>query len=112
MKDSLRTAKGRDQGLVIAISVGVVAGMVVALLLIFLWRSYPSTMTQGAAYHLAMAICPPFLLVGVVTELTDSTLAVVMTGGCIVLGNGSLYAGLTAFAYWVWSTLWQGSKAR
>jgi hypothetical protein len=112
MKDSTHTIKNRDQGLVIAISLAVVLGMVVALLLIFLWRSYPAMMTQGAAYRLAMAICPPFILAGVVTELTDSTLAVVMTGGCIVLGNASLYAGLTAFGYWVWSTLWQGSKAR
>src|SRR5271169_685558 len=112
MKESSYTLKSRDQGLVIAISVAVVVGMVVALLLIFLWRSYPSTMTQGAAYRLAMAVCPPFLLVGVVTALTDSTLAVVMTAGCIVLGNGSLYAGLTAFAYWVWSSLCQGRKAR
>jgi hypothetical protein len=110
MKDSTPTTKSHDQGLVIAISLAVVVGMVVALFLIFLWRSYPSTMSQGAAYRLAMAVCPPFILVGVVTALSDSTLAVVLAAGCIVLGNASLYAGLTAFVYWVWSTLWQGGK--
>jgi hypothetical protein len=111
MKDLAHTTESRDQGLVIAISVAVVVGMVVALLLIFLWRSYPSTMTQGASYRLAMAVCPPFVLVGVVTALSDSTLAVVLASGSIVLGNGSLYAGLAAFAYWVWSIFWPRSEA-
>ena len=110
MKDLAYTTKSRDQGLVIGISIAVVVGMAVALLLIFLWRSYPSTMTQGAAYRLAMAVCPPFILVGVVTALSDSTIAVVLAEGSIVLGNGSLYAGLTAFAYWMWLTFWPHSE--
>jgi hypothetical protein len=111
MKDSALTTKSRDQGLVIAISVAVVVGMAVALTLIFLWRSHPSTITEGVAYRVAVAVCPPFILVGVVTALSDSTLAVVLAAGSIVLGNASLYAGLTAFAYWVWLTFWPRSEA-
>jgi hypothetical protein len=111
MKDLAHSTKSRDQGLVIVISMAVVVGMAAALFLIFLWRSHPAMMTQGAAYRLAMAVCPPFILVGVVTALSDSTLAVVLAGGCIVLGNGSLYAGLAAFAYWIWSTFWPHREA-
>ena len=82
-------------------SVTIVLGMVVALVLIFLWRSYPATMTQSGAYHLAMVLCPPFFLVGVASALTESTLAIVLTAGTIVLANGSLYAGLAALVYWI-----------
>jgi hypothetical protein len=111
MKDLAPTTKSREQGLVIAISVAVVVGMAVALILIFLWRSHPSTITEGVAYHLAIAVCPPFILVGVVTAMSESPLPVALAAGSIVLGNGSLYAGLTAFAYWVWSTFWPRSEA-
>jgi hypothetical protein len=109
-KDLARTSKKRDEAFVIAMSVAVVAGMAVALVLVFLWQSYPATMTQGAAYRLAVAVCPPFILVGVVTALSDSTLAVVLTAGSIVLANGSMYAGLLAFIYWVMSILWPRSS--
>ena len=82
-------------------SVTIVLGMVVALALIFLWRSYPATMNQSGAYHLAVVLCPPFFLVRVASALTESTLAIVLTAGTIVLANGSLYAGLAALVYWI-----------
>ena len=93
----------RHDTLTIVMSLTVVLGMAVALLLIFLWRSQPATMAQSGPYHLAVALCPPFFLVGVVGAMTESTLAVVLTAGTIVIANGSLYAGLAALAYWVWS---------
>lgn len=83
-------------------SLTVVLGMAVALILILVWRSHP-TMTQSGAYHLAVALCPPFFLVGVVTALADSTPAVVLTAGTIVFANGSLYAGVAALVYWALS---------
>lgn len=100
-KDLQRTLTGRNDTLVMVLSGTVVLGMVVALILILLWRNYPATMTQSAIYHLAVALCPPFFLVGVVSALNDSTIAVVLTAGTIVFANGSLYAGLAAFVYWV-----------
>ena len=93
------------------LSVAVVLGMAVALALIFLWRNHPATMTQSATYYLAVALCPPFFLVGVVSALTDSTIAVVLTAGTIVFANGSLYAGLAAFLYWIVSTWGQRRKS-
>jgi hypothetical protein len=93
----------RNDTLTIVMSVTIVSGMAVALVLIFLWRSYPATMTQGGAYHLAVALCPPFFLVGVVSALSESMLAEVLTAGTIVMANGSLYAGLAALVYWAWS---------
>ena len=57
-------------------------------------------MAQGIAYHAAVMVCPPFILVSAVGSASDSTLALVLTGGTIVFANGALYAGLAAFVYW------------
>ena len=105
-----RTPDHRNDTLTTVISVTFVLGMAVALVLIFLWRSHPATMTQSGAYQFAVAICPPFFLVGVVSAMQESTLAVVLTGGTIVVANGSLYAGVAALAYWVWSIRGQRSN--
>lgn len=108
-KDSLqRKSTKHDERFVILLSVTFVLGMAVALALIFVWRQSPAAMAQTALYHAAVAVCPPFLLVGVFSALEDSTFALVLTAGTIVFANGSLYAGLSAFAYWVFLSL--GSK--
>lgn len=100
-----RTQGHHDDVFIIVISVTFVMGMAVALLLIFLWRNSSAAITQGTAYHIAMAVCPPFLLVSVLAALADSTFALVLTAGTIVFANGSLYAGLAAFVYWVFTIL-------
>ena len=102
--------KSRDEAFVIVLSVAVVLGMVVALILIFLWQNHPAMITQGGPYRLAVAICPPFFLVGVVSAMTDSTLAVALAAGTIVFANASLYAGLAALVYWAYS-IWGRSKS-
>lgn len=94
---------GRNDAFIVVLSVTVVLGMAVALGLVFLWRTYPATVTQGGTYHLAVALCPPFILVGVVSAMAESTLAVVLTTGTIIFANGSLYAGVAALAYWAFS---------
>jgi hypothetical protein len=94
----------RDDALLSVMSVTVVLGMVVGIVLVFLWRNYPAIVMHDGVYHLAVAFCPPFLLVGVVSAITESTLAVVLTAGTIVFANGSLYAGLAAFGYWIFLT--------
>ena len=98
-----RSPKYRDDTFVIVMSITAVFGMAVALVLVFLWRNHPATVTQSGAYQLAVALCPPFILVGVVSALTESTLAVVLTAGTIVFANGSLYAGVAALVYWALS---------
>ena len=98
-----RSSNNRDDPFVIVLSVTVVLGMAVALVLIFLWRNHPATMAQSGPYHLAVALCPPFLLTGVVSAMAESALATVLTAGTIVLANGSLYAGLAALVYWALS---------
>jgi len=100
-----RSQDSRDDRLVTVISISLVVGMAVALVLIFLWRNDPSAMTQDAAYHSAVVLCPPFFLVRVVSALADSTLAIVLTAGAIVIANGSLYAGLAALVFWIVSSL-------
>ena len=106
-----RSPDNRNDKLVIVMSITVVLGMAVALILVFLWRSHPAMVTQGGAYHLAVAVCPPFFLVGVVTAMADSTLAVVLAAGTIVFANGSLYAGVAALAYWAFSIRGRRSKS-
>ncbi len=93
----------RDDALLTVLSFTVVLGMVVGIVLVFLWRTYPAMVMHDGVYHLAVALCPPFLLVGVVSAIAESTLAVVLTTGTIVFANGSLYAGLAAFVYWILS---------
>ena len=98
-----RSPRNHDETFVIVMSITAVLGMVVALVLVFLWRNNPAVVTQSGAYQFAVALCPPFFLVGVVTALTESTLAVVLTAGTIVFANGSLYAGVAALVYWALS---------
>jgi hypothetical protein len=105
-----KNSSASDDAFLVLLSITFVLGMVIGVLLVFLWRQYPATITQGAMYLLAEAVCPPFLLVGVFGAMTDSTLALVLTGGTIVIANGSLYAGVAAFAYWALSVLWPKKK--
>jgi hypothetical protein len=93
-------AKTRNDTLVIVLSVMFVAGMAVAMVLFLLWRNHAAAMSQGVAYHAAVMLCPPFILVGAIGSASDSMLALVLTGGTIVFANGALYAGLAAFVYW------------
>ena len=93
-------SKDRNDALVIVISIAVVAGMAIASVLLFLWKAQPSAVTTGASMRIAVAVCPPFMLVPIIGQLDDATLSRVIIGGTVVIGNGALYAGLAAFAYW------------
>ena len=104
-------SKNRHNALFIVLSVTCVAGMAIALAIVLLWQSHP-TMAQGTTYQLAVALCPPFILVGSVGGITDTTLSLVLTAGIIVFANGSLYAGLAAFAYWAVTTFWPRALKR
>jgi hypothetical protein len=102
----LTAPRRRNDFLIIVVSIALVLGMAVAMGLIAAWRTDPATMTEGAGYYAALVLCPPFLLVGAVSGVADSTLALVLATGSIVFGNGALYAGLAAFGYWAVSTFW------
>ena len=103
--------KTRNNALIIVLSVTFVAGMAIALAIILLWRSHPA-MAQGSAYQFAVAACPPFILVGSVGGITDTTLSLVLTAGVMVFANGALYAGLAAFVYWAVTTFWPKTLGR
>ena len=96
--------KGRHEALITIVSVAVVAGMAMATLLLLLWKTRPALVTSGAGMRAAVAVCPPFMLVPIIGTVEDGALTSVILGGTVVLGNGSLYAGLAAFAYWVMVT--------
>jgi len=105
-----QSSKRRSDILIVVLSVALVAGMAVALALFFAWRRDPAAMAQGLAFHAGVAVCPPFLLVGSVGGITDSDLALILTGGTIIFANGALYAGVAAFALWILSSF--GPKRR
>lgn len=95
-----RDSKSRNDALITVLSIAFVAGMAVALILFQVWRKHPEAMAQGIPYRAAVALCPPFILVGSVGGIADSTLTLVLTAGTMVFGNGALYAGMAAFAFW------------
>ena len=104
-------SKARYDALVTVLSVTFVAGMAIALAITLLWRSHPA-IAEGAAYRLAVALCPPFILVGSVGGITDTVLSLVLTTGVIVFANGALYSGLAAFVYWAITTFWPRTLRR
>ena len=98
------SSKGRYEVLVIVVSVAVVAGMAIATLLLLLWKTRPWLVITGSGMRAAVAICPPFMLVPIIGAADNSAISNVIISGTVVLGNGSLYAGLAAFAYWAMVT--------
>jgi hypothetical protein len=101
-----KSHKTRHDTFVIFLSFALVAGMAVAVLVLFLWMKHPGAVSSGAGMRAAVALCPPFMLTQVVGGTSDSTLGLVIASGAIVLGNTSLYAGLAAFVYWALITFW------
>jgi len=92
--------RGKEEHFVTILSVAVVLGMLVSVAVIFLWRNYPSKIGNGIGLQMAIAFCPAFMLVRVVGGTDDSMLALLITGGTIVLANATLYGGFAALAYW------------
>ena len=76
------------------------AGFLIALVLCIFWRTHPSALTAQMRMA-AIAICPPFLLAGIMEATSDAALALIITLPSIVLANGFLYAGLTSFVYFL-----------
>ena len=111
MPESRTTAtnSSRHNAFVIVLSVAVVAGMVVALLLIGLWRSHSSLVMEGVGYRAAVAICPAFLLVRVMGTIDETALSLLITSGAMVVANAAMYGGMAAFAFWL-MTLVQGRR--
>ena len=77
-----------------------VVGLAIAVSLCAVWRYHPDVFTAQARVA-AIAICPPFLLAGIMDATSDATLALIMTVGTIIFANGFLYAGLASFVYFL-----------
>jgi len=103
--------KSRHESLVIVTSVALVAGMGIAVLLLFLWRTHPSVIASGIGLNAALTLCPPYLLVRVARDMDDTALSRIIIGGAVVIGNGSLYAGAATFVVWVLSRVWPRRQA-
>ena len=104
--------KSRHGTLVTVLSFTVVAGMVIAALVLLLWTKYPASVADGAGLRAAVALCPPFMLVQVVGGTNDTAMGFIITAGTIVIANTSLYAGMAAFVYWAVTTFRPGNPTR
>ncbi len=90
----------KNRGFLIVLSVTFMVGLGVAVALCGIWRYHPAVLSAQMRVA-AIAICPPFLLAGILEATSDSTLALIMTLGTIIFANGFLYAGLASFAYFL-----------
>jgi len=85
-------------------------GFLVAVVLCVLWRYHPELSTAQMRVG-AIAICPPFLLAGIMEATSDAALALIITIGTIIFANGFLYAGLASFVYFL-ATVFLGRRRR
>jgi hypothetical protein len=104
-------SKNRHGTLIIVTSVALVVGMGIAILLLFVWREHPSVVAEGPGLNAALTLCPPYLLVRVARDMDDTALSRIIIGGAVVIGNGSLYAGVATFVIWVMSRVWPRRQA-
>lgn len=56
---------------------------------------------SGGISSLALFLCPPYILTIAVGPVADAQLMAAVTASSIVLGNGFLYAGVSAGLYYV-----------
>ena len=85
-------------------------GLAVGVALCAVWRYHPDAFSSQARVA-AIAVCPPFLLVGILEATADSTVALIMTVGTIIFANGFLYAGLASFAYFLGTVFFPKRRA-
>ncbi len=90
----------KNDTFLMVLSVAFVVGLGVAIALCGLWR-YHAVTFSGQIRVAAIAICPPFLLAGILEATAETTLTLIMTVGTIIFANGFLYAGLASFAYFL-----------
>lgn len=84
----------------ILLSATFVVGLGIGIALCIIWRYHPAVFSTQVRFA-AIAICPPFLLVGILEATAETTLTLVMTIGTIIFANGFLYAGLASFSYFL-----------
>jgi len=96
--------KKKNQAFLIVLSATFLVGLLVAIGLCVAWRHHPDVFSAQLRFA-AIAVCPPFLLAGVLEATAETTLTLVMTIGTIVFANGFLYAGLASFVYFVVTVL-------
>jgi len=78
--------------------------MVIAIILVLLWRSHNPWVLSGAGLRAAIALCPAFLLVQVMGSIDETVLSLIITAGAIIVANAAMYGGAAAFAYWLMTT--------
>ena len=96
---TLNSQSGKsDSRFVMVMFLSFALGMVVALVVYFLWRSQPAGL-QHWSVAAALAVCPPFVLTYAIGRTPESDFALVLGVGTIILANAFLYAGAAAGIY-------------
>jgi hypothetical protein len=107
----LTRPRGKENYLVIVLSLAIVLGMAVAVVVYFGWRS--GAIQPGLNHpltDLALVLCPPFILSVIVAPKPDSDLAIVLVLGTTVFANAFLYGGVGAGLYFVVGLLLKRSQ--
>ncbi len=90
----------KDDAFLILLAIAFVVGLGVGIALCIIWRHDPAVFNAPIRFA-SIAICPPFLLAGILEATAETTLTLFMTLGTIIFANGFLYAGLASFAYFL-----------
>jgi hypothetical protein len=96
----------KENHLVTILSIAIVLGMAVAIAIYLAWsHGMLPPAFHGAASMAALFLCPPYILSIAVGPTAEADLMVVVTAGAMVFGNGFLYAGFAAGAYYVFTLM-------
>lgn len=87
-------------------------GVAIAIGIYIAWRHGSlAPAFSGPASAIALLFCPPYILSIAVGPMANADLMMAVTAGSIVLGNGFLYAGVAAGAYYVATMMMKRRRA-
>ncbi len=98
----------KHDAFLILLSIAFVVGLGIGIALCVIWSYHPAVFNAQVRFA-AIAICPPFMLAGILEATAETTLTLFMTIGTIIFANGFLYAGLASFVYFL-MTVWMRRK--
>ena len=90
----------KNDAFFILLSIAFVVGFAIGIALCVIWSYHPAVFSAQVRFA-AIAICPPFMLAGILEATVETTLTLFMTFGTIIFANGFLYAGLASFVYFL-----------
>lgn len=91
--------RGKENFLLMVLSLSFVLGMAAGLAVYYAWRSGMIVPGVNVLSVLALIGCPPFVMSMAITPVQESDLGLTLLVGAIVFANAFLYAGVAAGVY-------------